>query len=74
MRTDREVTFATVVGACRQRGETAIGLRFAGRSDEPPSYGVALNPAKSATFTLTDHDSVIVVSPGSETWPTGTPA
>jgi voltage-gated potassium channel Kch len=67
--TDHEITFATVVEACRQRGETPIGLRFAGHCDEPPSYGVVLNPAKSTTFTLSPQDSVIVVSPGSESRP-----
>jgi hypothetical protein len=41
----RETTFATVVAAARERGETAIGLRIAELSDDASSgYGVRLDP------------------------------
>ncbi|MEV4969742.1 CASTOR/POLLUX-related putative ion channel [Streptomyces scopuliridis] len=57
-----EANFATVIEAARQRGETAIGYRLAQQSDEPPLYGVHLNPSKTAPLTLSDGDTVVVLA------------
>ncbi|MFG2224884.1 potassium transporter TrkA [Streptomyces sp. NPDC048644] len=56
------VNFATVVEAARQRGETAIGYRIARHSDEPPAYGVFLNPAKTAPLSLGERDAIVVLA------------
>ncbi|WP_067522841.1 CASTOR/POLLUX-related putative ion channel [Nocardia uniformis] len=60
--TDAKVDFATIVHAARLRGEAAIGYRLHHRADQPPAYGVTLNPPKDATITLSALDSVIVVA------------
>ncbi|GLV79596.1 potassium transporter TrkA [Streptomyces hygroscopicus] len=57
-----EANFATVIEAARQRGETAIGYRLARHSDEPPLYGVHLNPSKTAPLTLEEGDTVVVLA------------
>ncbi|BBJ38718.1 lipoprotein [Streptomyces antimycoticus] len=57
-----EANFATVIEAARQRGETAIGYRLARQSDEPPLYGVHLNPSKTAPLTLEEGDTVVVLA------------
>ena len=57
-----EANFATVVESARQRGETAIGYRLARQSDEPPLYGVCLNPSKAAPLTLDEGDTVVVLA------------
>ncbi|GAU70781.1 probable Syd protein [Streptomyces sp. NBRC 110611] len=54
--------FATVIEAARQRGETAIGYRIARHSDEPPTYGVFLNPSKTAPLSLGENDSIVVLA------------
>ncbi|WP_240167350.1 CASTOR/POLLUX-related putative ion channel [Streptomyces noursei] len=54
--------FATVIEAARQRGETAIGYRLARRSDEPPAYGVVLNPSKTAPLSLGEGDTIVVLA------------
>jgi ion channel POLLUX/CASTOR len=63
VRLDREVTYATVVEAARQRGEIAIGFR------QPPAaggarggHGVVTNPPKSRTVRFGERDSVIVLA------------
>jgi voltage-gated potassium channel Kch len=56
------VDFATLIEAARIRGETAIGYRLAEDAQEPPSYGVRLNPAKSAQLTMSRGDRVIVLA------------
>lgn len=60
--TGTEITFATVVEAARLRGETAIGYRDAGRRNEPPHYGMVLNPPKAERVVLTERDSIIVLA------------
>ena len=55
------VTFATVIESALRRGETAIGYRLHRNSDQPPAYGVVINPAKTELITFEAHDSVIVV-------------
>ncbi|GAB1821521.1 CASTOR/POLLUX-related putative ion channel [Herbidospora sp. RD11066] len=58
----RPVTFATVIESARRRGETAIGYRRAARVNEPPHFGVVLNPAKSAELVFEAGDKVIVLA------------
>jgi voltage-gated potassium channel Kch len=61
--TGQPVTFATVVEAARQRGETAIGYRLAGQAtDAGRSYGVHTNPPKSEGVTFGESDKVVVVA------------
>ncbi|MGW0804624.1 CASTOR/POLLUX-related putative ion channel [Nonomuraea sp. NPDC002799] len=62
VRTGTEVTFATVVEAARRRGETAIGYRDAQGRNDPPHYGIVLNPGKADTIVLGEKDSVIVLA------------
>nr|WP_285708261.1 potassium transporter TrkA [Microtetraspora sp. NBRC 16547] len=57
-----EANFATVIESARRRGEVAIGYRRARHSDEPPAYGVTLNPPKCVPLVLGDRDQVIVVA------------
>ncbi|MEU7488841.1 potassium transporter TrkA [Streptomyces sp. NPDC042319] len=54
--------FATVIEAARRRGETAIGYRLARHSDEPPTYGVRLNPDKAAPLSLGEEDAIVVLA------------
>ncbi|MCU1358457.1 MAG: hypothetical protein JWM89_3875 [Acidimicrobiales bacterium] len=56
---DGEITFAEVVAAASERGETALGWRTAGNNQ------VVLNPAKSAMVTLGPVDQVLVLGPRS---------
>ncbi len=57
-----EVTFSTVVEAARRRGETAIGYRDAATRNDPPHYGIVLNPDKTRPIVLAEQDSVIVLA------------
>ncbi|GHJ41303.1 potassium transporter TrkA [Streptomyces sp. TS71-3] len=57
-----EATFATVVAAASNRGESAIGYRLARHGHEPPGYGVFLNPSKTDPLVLEDGDTVIVLA------------
>nr|WTA00518.1 potassium transporter TrkA [Streptomyces sp. NBC_00857] len=57
-----EANFATVIESARRRGETAIGYRLARQSDEPPLYGVYLNPSKTAPLVLAEGDTVVVLA------------
>jgi ion channel POLLUX/CASTOR len=57
------VNFYTLVEAARRKGEVAMGYRLAADSkDASKAYGVHLNPRKSSTFTLGEHDSVVVLA------------
>ena len=59
----RETSFATVVAAARERGETAIGLRRSELSQDPSAaYGVQLNPAKSPPYVPVAGDRVVVLA------------
>jgi voltage-gated potassium channel Kch len=59
----RPVSFYTVVEAARRRGESAIGYRLrAQASNAERSYGVVINPDKSAQVTFAPGDSVIVLA------------
>ncbi|MEV4410381.1 hypothetical protein [Catellatospora sp. NPDC049609] len=57
-----EVTFATVVESARRRGESAIGYRTRREADQPPAYGVVLNPRRSQPVCLDVADSIVVIS------------
>lgn len=56
------INFQTVVEAARRRWETAIGYRVAAQSQEPPTFGIVLNPDKAAPLTLHPGDRVIVLA------------
>ncbi|MBD0711840.1 potassium transporter TrkA [Streptomyces sp. CBMA291] len=62
-----EATFATVVEAARRAGETAIGYRLARHGEEPPGYGIHLNPPRTAPLTLGPDDAVVVLAEGETT-------
>ncbi|MFE7711058.1 hypothetical protein ACFU6I_36010 [Streptomyces sp. NPDC057486] len=59
-----EANFATVVEAARREGETAIGYRLARHSEEAPTYGIFLNPSKTARLVLGPQDAVVVLAEG----------
>lgn len=57
------VTYATVVESARRYGQVAIGYRIRSEAgDARQSYGVHVNPRKSASVTLTAEDKVIVLA------------
>ncbi|WP_460799572.1 CASTOR/POLLUX-related putative ion channel [Nocardioides pacificus] len=59
----REVTFATIVAGAGRRGETAFGYRTAAQArDAAQGFGVQVNPAKSARFTVAPGDRVVVLA------------
>jgi voltage-gated potassium channel Kch len=58
----QRIDFATLIEAARLRGETAIGYRLVEDAQEAPSYGVRLNPAKTAQFAMAPGDRVIVLA------------
>jgi hypothetical protein len=57
------LNFYTIVEAARRRNEVALGYRLSAHAgDATKAYGVVLNPDKSATFTLSAGDRVIVLA------------
>lgn len=56
-----EVSYATVVAGAARRGETAIGYASEALGDGA-SFGVAVNPAKSQTYTVLPGDRVVVLA------------
>lgn len=59
----RPVNFYTVVESARRRGQIAIGYRLHDLSDDAErSYGVKLNPPKSAMVTFGERDKVVVIA------------
>jgi voltage-gated potassium channel Kch len=56
------LNFATVLDAASHRGETAIGYRIVSQSQEPPSYGVRLNPPKGKPLLFDRGDRIIVLA------------
>jgi len=63
VRPGQPVSFYTLVEAARRRGEIAIGYRQAAAStDASRSYGVVVNPAKSARVSFTAEDRIIVLA------------
>ncbi|MCW3039579.1 MAG: putative secreted protein [Solirubrobacterales bacterium] len=58
-----EVTFATLVVAARERGETALGYRIAAQSKSADhSFGVYVNPRKSTSYAVDPEDRLIVLA------------
>lgn len=58
-----DIPFQAVVESALQRGEVAVGIRRAATArDAGASYGVTVNPAKSAMMQLQPGDKVIVLS------------
>jgi hypothetical protein len=63
--TGRPVTVATIVEAARRLEEVAIGYRIRAESnDASRTYGVHVNPRKSASVTFQPDDKVIVLAAG----------
>ncbi len=57
------VSFSTVVVAATQRSESALGYKLAAQAaDASRSYGVVVNPDKSAAVTFGPHDKIIVLA------------
>ena len=54
-------TFAELVAAARELGESAIGYRVRANDGIGSSNGVQLNPAKSTSFVAAPADGVVVV-------------
>jgi voltage-gated potassium channel Kch len=58
-----DVTFATLVVAARQRGETALGYRVAAEAkDAERAFGVQVNPRKSTSYRVQPDDRLIVLA------------
>ncbi len=57
-----DVSFATIVAGAIARGETALGVKSASLAEDGARFGVVVNPAKSATFTITTDDRVVVIA------------
>ncbi|MEU4729048.1 NAD-binding lipoprotein [Streptomyces sp. NPDC023588] len=62
VRTDREVTFATLVESARRRRECAVGYRLRAQAATGPAYGVRINPDKRQRLRFTDEDWLIVLA------------
>lgn len=63
VRLGRELNFYSVVESGRRRGEVAIGYRLSHLADDPvKSYGVVINPAKSAPIVFQENDKIIVLA------------
>ncbi len=63
VKTDIPLNFYTVVESAARKNEVAIGYRVkAEAKDANKGYGVYVNPKKSAVFTLTDEDMIVVLS------------
>lgn len=61
--TGKPVNFYTVVDSARQKGEVAVGYRIAALAHDPGrSYGITVNPNKSARVTFDPHDRIIVLA------------
>ncbi|MEV0967671.1 CASTOR/POLLUX-related putative ion channel [Microtetraspora glauca] len=56
------LAFSTVIESARRRGETAIGYRLAAGINEPPRFGVVLNPDKESPIAFAPGDAVIVLA------------
>ena len=57
------VNFYTVIAAAQRKGETAIGYRLLNEaSQEELTFGVHMNPEKSALISFSEQDRVIVLS------------
>ncbi len=54
--------YQTIVEAARAKGESALGFRVAAQAQEPPTYGIVLNPDKATQVAIRPSDSVIVLA------------
>jgi voltage-gated potassium channel Kch len=63
VQTGKPVNYYTVVESARKKGEIALGYRTAADSrDAARSYGVTVNPNKSAVVTFEPDDRIIVLA------------
>jgi len=63
VKTGEKVNFYTVIEAARKHGEVAIGYRQVKKAhDATESYGVHLNPVKSAGLAFEPGDKIVVVA------------
>jgi voltage-gated potassium channel Kch len=62
VRLGRELAYATVVEAARQRREVAIGFRIKQGEGDPSPGGFSINPPKSTRVTFDEDDRVIVLA------------
>jgi ion channel POLLUX/CASTOR len=63
VRTGLPISYSTLVAAAAQKGESALGYKIAAlASAADKSYGVVVNPEKSASVTFGPHDKVIVAA------------
>lgn len=57
------VNFYTIVESARQKGQVALGYRLAAEATDPEkSYGIVLNPNKSAMIQFNEGDNIIVLA------------
>ena len=56
------INYQTVVEAARAKGESAIGYRVAAQAQQPPTFGIVLNPDKAEPLTIRPGDSIIVLA------------
>lgn len=63
VQTGQSMNFYTVLESAARKNEVAIGYRIISQAKVADAqYGVVLNPKKSAEFTLSENDMVIVLS------------
>ena len=63
VQTGKPVNFYTVIEAARRKNETAIGYRLAADArNSAETYGVRLNPEKSANVIFSESDKIIVLA------------
>jgi len=63
VRLGEPVNFYTVVEAARRRGEVTMGYRLqAHANNATKSYGVIVNPDKSASITFAEWDRIVVLA------------
>lgn len=60
--TGTELTWASVVAAASERGETALGLKSVTLAEDGRAFGVRLNPPKSGRHVLQPGDRVVVLA------------
>lgn len=58
-----EIPFADVMHAASKRDEICIGIRMGSKASDPiHNFGIAFNPGKNTTFSLTKDDFLVVVA------------
>ncbi len=61
----KETNFYTILRACSERGEVAIGYRLTkDAKNSKANYGVVLNPDKSQMIQFSEEDKIIVLAKG----------